>query len=143
MGIARKVIVLVVVVLFVVVAGYRTYATLVISPRVTEELRSSPRGERAARVMLLTLGDGREYPVNYLQEDNKVFVGVDGRWWREFEGAGSPVNMLIRGEVIKGHAVVVLDNPGYTHDVFSRLRPTAPAWLPDWLNGKLVVITPD
>ena len=28
-----------------------------------------------------------------------------------------------------------------TSDVFARLRPRAPGWLPAWLNGKLVVIT--
>ena len=49
--------------------------------------------------------------------------------------------MLIQGQVYKGHAVVVLDDPEYTEDVFARLRPTAPEWLPTWLNGKLVVIT--
>ena len=68
-------------------------------------------------------------------------MGIDGRWWREFVGAGQPVSMYIRGETLTGHAVAKLDDPAYTADIFSRLRPTAPAWLPDWLNGKLVVIT--
>ena len=27
------------------------------------------------------------------------------------------------------------------NQVFLKLRPTAPKWLPAWLNGKLVVIT--
>jgi hypothetical protein len=48
--------------------------------------------------------------------------------------------MLIRGAQLAGHATVVLDDPARTHDVFARLRPNAPAWLPDWLNGKLVVV---
>ena len=34
-----------------------------------------------------------------------------------------------------------LDDPDYIKDIFSRLRPTVPKWLPDALNGKLVVIT--
>ena len=40
-----------------------------------------------------------------------------------------------------GHARTVLDDPDYTADVFSRLRPTVPGWLPSWLNAKLVVVT--
>lgn len=35
---------------------------------------------------------------------------------------------------------VVLDDPEYTRDLFSRLRPSAPKWLPDWLNAYLIVI---
>jgi hypothetical protein len=93
--------------------------------------------------MLLTLQDGRMYPVNYLHEKNLVFMGIDGRWWREFLDEGQPVEMLIMGESFSGHAVTVLDDPAYTNDVFKRLRPTVPKWLPDWLNGKLVVITLD
>ena len=49
--------------------------------------------------------------------------------------------MIIRGLEFRGHGRVVLDDPTYVEDVFSRLRPTVPEWLPDWLNGKLVVIT--
>ena len=93
--------------------------------------------------MLLTLADGTMYPVNYLKEDPLVFMGIDGLWWREFRGDGAPVTMLIRGEVLSGHAKVVLDDQAYVDDIFARLRPTAPEWLPDWANGKLVVITLD
>ncbi|MEM8769292.1 MAG: hypothetical protein AAGE43_17775 [Pseudomonadota bacterium] len=110
---------------------------------VVDEILANPNGERAARTMLLTLADGRSYPVNYLEEDGLVFMGIDGRWWRAFVGEGQPVEMIIRGEQSTGHAIAVLDDPAYTADIFSRLRPTAPEWLPDWLNGKLVVITPD
>lgn len=116
------------------------YSTFVTNPGVTEDLESNPQGERAGIAMLLTFADGRTIPVNYLREDDKVFVGADGPWWREFRGEGASVTLLIRGATFEGHAKVVLDDPAYTRDVFARLRPTAPAWLPDWLNGKLVVI---
>jgi hypothetical protein len=111
------------------------------NPRVSAELREDPRGQRAQRVMLLTLPDGQILPVNYLREGDSVFVGADGRWWRQFRSGGAPVGMLILGENLTGHAVAVEDDADYTHEVFARLRPAAPAWLPDWLNGVLVVIT--
>ena len=38
------------------------------NPRVSAELREDPRGQRAQRVMLLTLPDGQVLPVNYLRE---------------------------------------------------------------------------
>ena len=109
--------------------------------RVVADMMANPQGERAARSMLITLANGDEYPVNYLHEGNLVFMGIDGRWWREFVGEGQPVTMWIKGDIYVGHAKTVLDDQAYVDDVFSRLRPTAPAWLPDWLNGKLVVIT--
>ena len=107
---------------------------------VVDDIKSNPDGDRAKRAMLLYLEDGRMYPVNYLREDGLVFVGIDGLWWREFEGHGAPVKLLIRGQKHHGHANTVLDDPAYKEAVFARLRPTAPEWLPDWLNGKLVVI---
>lgn len=112
----------------------------VVNPAVMEELRTNPTGKEAQEAMLLTYGD-KVLPVNYRKEGNSVFIGVDGRWWRDFEDEGAPVSMLIQGEVYNGHAVVVLDNKPYVDEIFSRLRPTAPEWLPDKLNGKLVVIT--
>jgi len=128
-------------VLVVLVVGYRLATIDATNARVAEEIRSNPDGERAQRTMLLTLADGRMYPVNYLREEDLVFMGIDGRWWREFVDDGQPVEMFIQGERLYGHAKTVLDNPDYTADVFTRLRPTAPSWLPAWLNGKLVVIT--
>jgi hypothetical protein len=111
------------------------------NPRVSAELREDPRGQRAQRVMLLTLPDGQILPVNYLREGDSVFVGADGRWWRQFRSGGAPVGMLIMGDTLAGHAVAVEEDADLTHEVFARLRPAAPAWLPDWLNGVLVVIT--
>lgn len=127
--------------LLVALAGYLAYARFIYNPEVVAKLRAAPDSTYAGRAMLLHLPDGRVLPVNYLLEGDTVFVGVDGRWWRLFEDGGAPVTLEIRGQTLTGHATVVLDDPAYTHDVFSRLRPTAPAWLPDWLNGKLVVIS--
>lgn len=69
-----------------------------------------------------------------------LFLGADGSWWRAFRDGGAEVSLLIRGETFTGHAKVILDDPDYTHEVFTRLRPKVPAWLPDWLNGRLIVI---
>ena len=106
-----------------------------------DEIRNNPLGPLAKKTMVISLPDGRIYPVNYLKENNLVFMGIDGLWWRAFQGAGAPVTLLIQGTSYTGHARVVLDNPRYTEEVFARLRPTVPKWLPDALNGKLVVIT--
>ena len=138
-----KVLLGVLAVLAFLVAAYLLYARLVVNPRVVEELQSNPQGERAARAMLVTLPDGRRLPVNYLEEGGKVFVGVDGRWWREFRDGGAPVTLEIRGRILRGHATAVLDDQVYVDEVFSRLRPTGPEWLPNWLNGKLIVINLD
>ncbi len=132
-----------VVCLMVAGIGATLYYQLVVNARVIEALKTFPDGEQAGRVMLLTLPDGKQLPVNNLREGNLVFVGADGPWWRAFKGEGAAVSLLIRGEILVGRAVVVLDKPAYTRDVFSRLRPKAPAWLPDWFNGRLVVITLD
>ena len=116
---------------------------------VMDEMYLAPQGARAAKTMILTLPDGSVYPVNYLVETagsgqqafDRVYVGIDGWWWREFLDQGSPVEMWIQGQIYRGHGRVVLDDPAHVDAVFSRLRPTVPDWLPAWLNGKLVVIT--
>lgn len=113
---------------------------LVVNPAVMEEIRANPNGDEAREAMILTYDD-RTLPVNYLREGNQVFMGVDGPWWRSFQGDGKPVTMVIKGETLTGHGIVVLDDDDYVEEVFSRLRPTAPEWLPLWLNGRLVVIT--
>ena len=95
------------------------------NPSVVQELIDEPQGERAARVMVLTLPSGRVIPVNYLREGERVYAGADGRWWKELEGEGFPVTLVIRGETLQGTARAVLDDAAYTKDVFSRLRPTA------------------
>ena len=68
---------------------------------------------------------------------------MDGRWWRAFAGKGIPVSMLIIGETYKGFGELAPDDPVYIKNVFSKLRPTMPDWLPSWLHAQLVVITLD
>ena len=51
--------------------------------------------------------------------------------------------MEINDRIVTGTGIVILDDPVRVDDVFSRLRPTVPEWLPRALNGKLVEITPD
>jgi len=114
-----------------------------VNTRVMNEIRSEPFGERARKTMVVTLDDGRVYPVNYLREDGRVYMGIDGLWWRVFQGEGSRVQMEINDQIVTGTGVVILDDPARVEDVFSRLRPTVPEWLPRALNGKLVEITPD
>ena len=45
-------------------------------------------------------------------------------------GNGIPVSMLIRGETYHGRGKLAPDDPAFIEDVFSRLRPTTPDWLP-------------
>ena len=120
--------------------GMRIYFALVTNPAVVEELKANPQGERASIVMLLTLPDGRTLPVNYRREGNQVFAGADGRWWRTLRDGDAPVTVWIRGETFQGRAHVALDNPEYKREVFARLRPDVPKWLPEWLDAHLVVI---
>ena len=120
--------------------GGLAYYSLVVNDRVTKELTEHPNGERADIVMLMTLPDGRQIPMNYLREGNQVFAGADGRWWRALRAGDVPVTLLIKGEELNGKARVILDDPAYTDDVFKRLRPNVPKWLPDWLNANLIVI---
>ena len=105
-----------------------------------KELRDNPGGERAELVMLLIFQDGRELPVNYLREDDQVFVGADGRWWRAFRDGNVPVTVFIKGQEYAARARTVMNDPEYTREVFERLRPNVPKWLPDWLDAYLIVI---
>ena len=105
--------------------GYWLYAEQIANPRVVRELIENPDGERAGRVMLLTLPGGRRIPVNYLREHSMVYAAADGRWWKKLVGDGVPVTLLVRGETLRGTARAVLDDPAYTQDVFKRLRPDA------------------
>ena len=105
--------------------GYLLYMQHVVNPRVVRELTGDPDGERAKKVMLVTLPSGRQVPVNYLREGDRVYAGADGRWWKELVGEGFPVTVLVRGERLSGTARAVLDDPAHTKDVFSRLRPNA------------------
>ena len=105
--------------------GYAFYATQIANPRLIRELTEHPDGERAKRVMLLTLPGGRRIPVNYLREDAMVYAAADGPWWRELVGDSPRVTVLVQGETLTGRARVVRDDAAHTADVFSRLRPDA------------------
>ena len=120
--------------------SYVVYQTKIYNPEVAKELRAEPDGPKAERVMLMTIDDRKTIPVNYLREGNEVFIGADGPWWRELRDPGQPVMLLIKGKVYAGHAHSVENDPVYTKEVFSRLRPDAPRWLPSWVSGVLVVV---
>ena len=126
--------------LLLLIVGALLYFPTLGNPRVAEELHAAPNGERAQKVMLLTLPSGRVLPVNYLREGGVVYAGADGRWWRELRGEGKEVDLVVLGETLRGRARAIEGDPGRTRDVFRRLRPNAPSWLPDWLNGVLVEI---
>jgi hypothetical protein len=105
------------------------------NPRVIRELHEDPDGERARRVMLLTLPSGRSIPVNYLRDGDTVYAAADFPWWRELRGRGGRGSVLVRGEQLHGHIRAVEDDPALRDSVFARLRPTAPRF-----SGTLVVI---
>ena len=111
--------------LVVLFVGGRLYYGLVTNPRVAQELRDEPQGERAKKVMLITLPSGRELPVNYWREGDKVFAGADGRWWKELDGGGHAVTVFVQGQTHSGTARAVTDDPEYTKRVFAELRPNA------------------
>lgn len=95
------------------------------NPRIARELIEDPDGERASKVMLITLPSGRRLPVNYLREGDRVYAGADGRWWKELVGEGFTVSLVLRGEQLTGRARAVRDDPEYTERIFAKLRPNA------------------
>lgn len=120
--------------------AYVIYQVKFYNLEVAQELREQPNGDRAKRVMLMTVDDRETIPVNYLREADRVFIGADSPWWREMRGEGQPVAILIMGEIFSGQARAITDRPNYTRDVFKRLRPNVPEWLPNQLRGVLVEI---
>ena len=114
------------VLLTVAAASYYAYVRLVGNPRVMTEIRAEPDGERARRVMLIELPDGRTLPVNYLREDDMVYMGVDGLWWRQFREQDMPVELVVRGEVLRGRARAVLDDPASARQMPPGVRVVEP-----------------
>ncbi len=117
---------IVVVALLLIFTGYAIFVTRVGNPWVVSELRKDPDGARARRVMLITLPSGRIIPVNYLRQDDRVYAAADGRWWQQLRGQGAPVELLVRGETLVGHARAIEDEPDHRSAIFDRLRPSAP-----------------
>ncbi len=130
-----KYLLIAVVVVPALVGFYAVYMNRVANPGVERELREDPDGERAGKVMLITLPSGRTLPVNYLREDDTVYAAADGRWWHELRDQGAPVQLLVRGETLMGQARAIEDDPDHRSAVFDRLRPSAPK-----LFGTLVQI---
>ncbi len=130
----------IIITIIVSVVGFAIYQKNIVNPAVARELRGQPDGLRAERVMLMTIDESYTIPVNYLLEDEVVYVGADGPWWREFTGEGVPVALLIKGKVYAGQARAIVEQPEFTADVFKRLRPRMPQWIPDMFNGVLVQI---
>jgi hypothetical protein len=115
----------VIAILLVGLAGTFGYYDLFANPKIARELVEDPQGERAGKVMLITLPSGRRIPVNYLREGDRVYAGADGGWWQELVGDGVSVTLLVRGETLEGTARAVVDDPDHTKAVFARLRPSA------------------
>jgi hypothetical protein len=118
--------------------AYGLYMTQWVNPRVVRELYENPEGERAGKVMLLTLPSGKAIPVNYLRDGDTVYAAADGSWWRELRGGGGRGSALIRGETLHGEIRAELTDAALRDSVFGRLRPTAPRLL-----GTLIVIELD
>ncbi len=133
-----KTVVLVALCLLLLAVVAAPWVSSLLNARVVRELREQPDGERARKVMLLTLPSSKALPVNYLREGKRVYAGADFPWWRELRGEGGAVRVLIRGETLEGHGRAVEDDPALRASVFERLRPTAPSFL-----GTLVVISLD
>ena len=111
-----------------------------VNPGVGEELRKDPSGERAQKVMIITLPSGRQIPVNFLREDGRVYAGADGWWWKELREGPHEVTVFVRGETLSGRARAITEQPAYTKDVFNRLRPTA---LPGFGTLVEILLDPD
>jgi len=134
----KRIVLVLIVVLASVLGGGAAYFSWVANPRVVQELRDHPDGERAKKVMLLTLPSGKSIPVNYLRDGDVVYAAADYPWWRELRGGGGPGSVFIRGETLHGHVRAVEDDPALRESVFARLRPNALSFA-----GTLIVIDLD
>ena len=94
-----KVLVVGVVALVALLVGSACVSSWLMNPRVVRELREEPDGERAKRVMLLSLPSGKEIPVNYIRDGDTVYAAADFPWWRELREGGR-VSVLVRGETL-------------------------------------------
>ncbi len=109
------------------------------NPMVLQEIERNPNAFRAERTLILTLPTGERFPVNYLREGDVIYLGADGRWWRNFIEPGT-VSLFVRGDTVEGVARAVRDRPELRKRVFKILRPQLPSWLPQWVGGVLVQV---
>ena len=87
------------------------------------ELRANPQGELAQQVMILTLPDGEDIPVNYVREEDLVYTGADGFWWRQLRGDGARVSMFIKGEDLAGLGRAVEADKDRAREILAKVRP--------------------
>lgn len=127
----------VVIVLCVLLAAAGLYSNST-NAGVIEELRTQPDGERARKVMLLTLPSGNAIPVNYIRDGSTVYAAADFPWWRKIKGSDGRASVLIRGKTLHGNIRAERDDPALRDSVFDRLRPTAPRF-----TGTLIIIELD
>ena len=96
-------------------------------PLVPVILQSERHGLLSDGVMLITLkqrdsAEMKTFPVDYLREENMVYIGSDSDWWKHLEG-GAEVTMLIQGMEVTGWATPILDDPERSGVGFRKLRP--------------------
>ena len=87
------------------------------------ELRANPQGELAQTVMILTLPDGEDIPVNYVREEDFVYSGADGFWWRQLRGDGVRVDVYIKGEELTGLGRAVENDKERAREILAKVRP--------------------
>jgi hypothetical protein len=84
------------------------------NPVVKTLLRSPAHRLVSGSLALITVTgrrSGREYtfPVNYTREGDRVRIAVGWPeskvWWRNLTGEGAPVDIVLAGERLHGHAV--------------------------------------
>lgn len=96
-------------------------------PLVPVILQSERHGLLSDGVMLITMknrdsAEMKTFPVDYLREENMVYIGSDSDWWKHLEG-GAEVTMLIQGMEVTGWATPILDDPERSGAGFRKLRP--------------------
>ena len=115
----------------------------VYNPVVTTILQSDHHALLSGRTMLLTL-ENREtsqpktFPVNYLREEEMVYIGSDFGWEKHLVG-GAEVRLLIQGEEYVGWALPILDDPERSTAGLRKLRPGTYK-LAEWIGSVFVEV---
>lgn len=116
---------------------------VVYNPVVTTILQSDHHALLSGRTMLLTL-ENREtsqpktFPVNYLREEEMVYIGSDFGWEKHLVG-GAEVRLLIQGEEYVGWALPILDDPERSTAGLRKLRPGTYK-LAEWIGSVFVEV---